>query len=373
MADWQDNQLHSQPRPGLVATFLVFVIILFFTGLVFSQSGETRSLSREPIVPTEAGSMALAVLPTIFVTDTPTFAPSPTLKPTATATFTPTPTETPTNTNTPTNTPTATAVPDDYTPPPPTSTPLPSPLPTPDGVFSRTLKVPILMYHYISLPPEGADKYRIDLSVAPENFRAQMQYLAENGYTTISLYDLSLAIVDKIDLPEKPIIITIDDGYRNNYENGFPTLKEFGHTATIFLATDFLDKNNPNYLSWEMVQEMAAYGIYFEPHSKSHTDLDDQSHEHLVWEMLGSQQTVAAHIGYTPKYFAYPGGRYDEEAIAVLKELDFWGAVSTRDGTRHGFEDRYEWPRVRIHNYTTLKEFADLVDLGDTIGGQGDE
>jgi peptidoglycan/xylan/chitin deacetylase (PgdA/CDA1 family) len=219
------------------------------------------------------------------------------------------------------------------------------------------------MYHYISIPPEDADKYRIDLSVAPDNFRAQMQYLAQNGYTTISLYDLSLAITDKIELPEKPIIITLDDGYRDNYEYAFPTLKEFGHSATIFLATDFLDKNNPNYLSWDMVHEMAAYDIYFEPHSKSHINLREQNHDHLVWEMLGSQQTVAAHIGYTPKYFAYPGGTYDEDAMAVLHELGFWGAVSTMDGTEHGFEDRFEWTRVRIHDYTTIREFADLVKL----------
>lgn len=378
MTDWQDNQAPSrEPKPGLVASFLAFLIILFFSGLVLSQGSKNSDTAVIPALATEtSAATAVAALATAVPTHTATPEPTPTLKPTATATHTPTPTFTPTHTATPSATsppPTATAVVDGLKPYVPTITPAPPPLPTPAGVFSWTLKVPILMYHYISVPPEGADKYRIDLSVAPEDFRAQMQFLAENGYTTISLYDLSLAITDKIELPEKPIIITIDDGYRDNYDYGFPALKEFGHTATIFLATDFLDKENPNHLSWDMVHEMADYGIYFEPHSKSHINLDGQSRDHLIWEMLGSQQTVAAHIGYTPQYFAYPGGRYDETAVQVLEELGFWGAVSTMGGTWHSFDDRYEWTRVRIHNYTSIEDFASLIDLKETVGGKRTE
>lgn len=227
------------------------------------------------------------------------------------------------------------------------------------------------MYHYISIPPEDADIYRTDLSVAPADFRAQMHYLADNNYTPIDFYQLSRAISSHEPLPAKPILITLDDGYRDNYDNAFPVLRELGFTATIFLATDFLDSGNPNYMTWEMVAEMAQQGIRFEPHSKSHLNLDGRSRDFLIWEILGSQETVAAHIGYTPRYFCYPGGFYDEDTIQILEELGFWGAVTTRGGTWHGFEDRYEWTRVRLHNYTSLDDFAKLVDLGNTVGGKG--
>lgn len=227
------------------------------------------------------------------------------------------------------------------------------------------------MYHYISIPPEDADIYRTDLSVAPDDFRAQMHYLADSGYTPIDFYQLSRAITSREDLPAKPILITLDDGYRDNYENAFPVLRELGFAATIFLATDFLDSGNPNYMSWEMVAEMAQTGIRFEPHSKSHLNLDGRSRDFLIWEILGSQETVAAHIGYTPRFFCYPGGFYDETTIQILRELGFWGAVTTQGGTWHGFEDRYEWTRVRLHNYTSLDDFAELVDLGNTVGGKG--
>ncbi len=354
-----------------MATFLVFMIILFFMVVVLGQSSTDASPAEAQMLTNGEAATAVAALPTIALTYTPTPQASPTLKPTATATFTPTPTHTPTHTPTPTltNTPppgaTLTNTPTPTLPPPQAGL-----LPTPNGIYSYTLKVPILMYHYLSVPPEGADKYRIDLSVSPEDFRAQMQYLADNGYTPIDLYDLSRAITSKADLPAKPIIITLDDGYRDNYVNGLPVLRELGFTATIFLATDFLDQGHPGYLTWDMVHEMSAAGIRFEPHSKSHSDLSGRGRDFLVWEMLGSQETIAAHIGYTPRYFAYPSGRYDDTAMQVLEELGFWGAVTTLGGTWHGFTGRFEWTRVRIHNYTTLADFADLVALGNTVGGK---
>jgi peptidoglycan/xylan/chitin deacetylase (PgdA/CDA1 family) len=225
------------------------------------------------------------------------------------------------------------------------------------------------MYHYISVPPEDADKYRVDLSVAPDDFRQQMAYLAQNGYHTITFEDLSRAIADKQDLPEKPVIITIDDGYRDNYENAFPIMQEFGITATIFLVTDPIDQENANYMTWAMIEEMAAAGIQFAPHSKNHPDLRGQSRAALIWQILGSQETVAAHVGYKPLYFAYPSGSYDENTKTILHELGFWGAVTTLGGKWHGFNDRFEWTRVRVHNYTALPEFIDLVDPGDTVRG----
>jgi peptidoglycan/xylan/chitin deacetylase (PgdA/CDA1 family) len=218
------------------------------------------------------------------------------------------------------------------------------------------------MYHYISVPPQDADIYRTDLSVTPDNFRAQMAYLVQNGFNTVDFYDLSLAIVNKRELPPNSVIITLDDAYRDNYENAFPILQEFGLKATIFVPTDFIDAANPNYLTWEMINEMSAYGIRFEVHSRTHPDLRGREREYLIWEILGPQETLAAHLGYTPRYFAYPGGTYDQAVIDILIELDFWGAVTTAPGKWHGFNERYEWSRMRVRNATTLDEFADLVE-----------
>ncbi len=226
------------------------------------------------------------------------------------------------------------------------------------------------MYHYISIPPEDADEYRINLSVPPETFRIQMEYLYYNGYTTIDLYDLSRAIAGKQELPAKPIILTFDDGYLDNYENAYPVLQEFGFKGTFFIPTEFIDLGREGYMTWPIIEEMAANGHRFEPHSRTHPDLRNRRHDFLIWEILGPQETLAAHIGYTPRYFAYPSGRYDDKVMQTLQELNFWGAVTTMGGTWHGFEDRYEWTRVRIAYGHSMQDFIDRVELKDTVGGK---
>ncbi len=365
---------------GCVGSLMLFMLILFIMGTIIggtkveSQSEGFLTLTSQAIPSRTATEQALAqttMTSTPNVTNTPSVTPTNTvtLEPTATSTSTATATETQWPIE-PSYTPSLTPVIEVTATPFPTPTETPILLPTPQGPYSWTLKVPILMYHYISIPPEGADEYRIGLSVAPGDFRQQMRFLAENGFNTIDFYDLSLAIVSKQELPPRPVIITIDDGYRDNYENAYPILREYGLEATIFLATDFIDQGHPEYLSWAMVEEMAAAGIRFEPHSKSHPDLRDRDRDFLIYQILGSQETIAAHIGFLPRYFAYPSGRYDEAVIQILKDLNFWGAVTTIGGKWHGYTERFEWTRLRVRNNTPLLEFIDLVDPGDTQNGK---
>ncbi len=123
-------------------------------------------------------------------------------------------------------------------------------------------------------------------------------------------------------------------------------------------------------MTWEMIEEMSRAGQRIESHSKTHPDLTTKSRDGLIWEILGSQETIAAHIGYRPRYFCYPGGTYNDKTIEMLSELDFWGAVTTQNGSWHGFNDRFEWRRIRMRNTTTIEEFARLIDLEGTLHGK---
>jgi peptidoglycan/xylan/chitin deacetylase (PgdA/CDA1 family) len=238
-------------------------------------------------------------------------------------------------------------------------------LPTPYGVISRTVRVPILMYHYVSSPPEDASQVRINLSLEPDDFRAQMQYLADYDYTPIDLYDVSLAITNKTELPPKPVLLTFDDGYIDAYEVVYPILEEFGFKGTFFIITEYVDAGNYNHMNWAMIEEMAAAGHRMEPHTKTHPDLSTLSWDGQIYQILGAQQTLAAHIGYTPRFLCYPAGKYNDETIAILEQLDFWGAVTTQGGKWHNFEERYEWKRLRISYTTSLGTFVDLVKPAD--------
>lgn len=340
---WYDPAgMDTGPKFDPVARPLPIVFIgvaIVIVALALAALGNARNAPAAAALP--------SATPTPSETHTPTSSTTPTETPAQTATASDTPTETasPTPTRTPKNTPT----------PDPTATPLP----TPDGeAAAREANAPILMYHHVGpLPPEP-DAIRVGLTIQPDVFRSHLQYLTDLGYEAISLYDLHYALALGQPLPPKPIIFTFDDGYRDNYEYAFPIMEEFGFRGTVFIATQFLDDGNPEYMTWDMVKEMSVAGWSIEPHTKRHFDLRDKPRDFLIFEILGSVETVAHHIGYQPRYFAYPAGQYDEAVIDVLREINFWGAVTVAPGNRHRLDNAFTWGRVRANGNETLVDLA---------------
>ncbi len=289
-------------------------------------------------------------MPSLTATPSPTATPipSPTLEPTAT------PAEPPTDTPQPT--PTAISTPTLY----PTATP--EPLPTPDGAV-RALRVPILMYHYISDPPLGADAVRRDLSVSPARFEEHLRYLREAGYTAIRLYDLALALQAGHPLPEKPIILTFDDGYRDAYTEAFPLLRRYGFTATFFLLTSFIDQRHPAHLTWEQVIEMSNAGMDMEAHGYTHDDLRNRKVDFLVYQVLGAKEAIEARTHRPVRFFCYPAGKYDDQVIKVLHSAHYWGAVTVNSGTLHCSAHPFELQRVRVRGEYTAEKLGAVVEL----------
>ncbi len=294
------------------------------------------------------------------------------------ALFSPTPsdtsTATQTNTREPSSTPTKTATPtEDGSGQSPTDTPtsLPTPttlpdylrtlLPTPDTV-DRKLHVPILMYHYISTPPADADVYRKDLSIAPELFEEQMDWLDDNGYESITLYELMVALnTGRKHIPDKPIVLTFDDGYVDNYENAFPILQEHDFVGTFFILTDVTDRSDPGYMTWEMLTEMSRAGMDVEVHGREHFDMSDRDYDWLLFHLLGPAQTIEANLGYQPRFLAYPSGSYDAAVIEVAKEVGYWGAVTIYHGAQQDKAAPFEMQRIRIPGDWNIATFASIV------------
>ena len=252
------------------------------------------------------------------------------------------------------------------TPVPPTPTPTASalPQPTPDGV-ARDISLPILMYHYLSEPPAGADIYRRDLSVTPEQFAAHLDRLLTEGYTTISFYQFLEYLTLGSPLPAKPVILTFDDGYRDNFVNAFPALKERGMVATFFVVTDFLDEERPAYLTWEMAREMLAAGMSIESHSRNHASLAGKDDDYLVWQALGSLETLQFELGVRPRFVSYPAGEYDQRTIAVFQSAGYWAGITTVQGMDHSGERPFEFERIRVRNTTDADELIRLMERVD--------
>ncbi len=227
----------------------------------------------------------------------------------------------------------------------------------------RRIRVPILMYHYISAPPPDADVYRLDLSVTPGQFAAHIAWLAQNGFTSISLDDLVGALTEGRPLPPRPVVITFDDGYLDAYTNAFPVLRQYGMTGTFFVVTEWLDTRQPGYLTWDLARQMAAAGMSIQTHTRSHKYLDDGcDYDCLVYQILGSVQTIEAEIGIRPRFFCYPGGRYDASVLPVLNQIGIVGAVTTEAGTLHVSDRPLELKRARIRGTTTVDDLAWMMN-----------
>ncbi len=238
-----------------------------------------------------------------------------------------------------------------------TPTPTPTPVALPDQA-----RVPILMYHYVSKLPPNPDIYRRALTVLPENFEAQLQYLAEAGYHTITLTDLYLHLTQGYPLPEKPIVLTFDDGYRDAYEVVFPLLLDYGFTGTFFVLATPAHFEWSEYITWAQMKEMSDAGMEIQSHGRDHVDLRNRSYDYLVYQTMGIQEAIQYHTGRLPRFFCYPSGRYDANLIAVLKSVGYWGAVTTEWGRTHTPEGLFGMPRLRIRGSDTLGSFVGRLE-----------
>ena len=272
---------------------------------------------------------------------------------TPTATDTETPTLTPTFTNTPTSTPTATATPTMT----PTRTRTPTSISGTATPSLRTIRVPILMYHYVSVPPLDADKYRLDLSVTPDAFETQMEYLAINGFHPIRLADLSDYLLRGTPLPDKPIVLTFDDGYTDNYTNAFRILKQYNFPATFFIISQFVEENRWGYVSWAQLDEMAKHGMEIGSHTRTHPDLYKRTLAFQTNQIAGSKQMLEERLGTPVVSFAYPSGKYDATTKSVLRSAGYLGAVTEIQGTRQSSEKLFELQRVRIRGSYSVMDY----------------
>jgi peptidoglycan/xylan/chitin deacetylase (PgdA/CDA1 family) len=304
-----------------------------------------------PVVPaTVTPFAATSVISFVTTATTEPDTSTPTTLPSATASVAPSPSGTATATAT------ATALPS------PTASATPELAPTPDAqALDRVVRLPILLYHYVEPWPADADSIRKNLTVPPEAFAAQMNYLHQQGFTTVSLYDLMAALALGAPLPPKAVVLTFDDGYRTLVDYAAPVMQPLGFTGTVFVITQLMDENFPQYLTWPQAEALYAAGWKIEPHTKTHPVLAGRDRDYQLYEILGSVQTVAAHIGSMPRFFAYPYSKWDDTTIQLLKEIHLWGAVTETPGFDHVFSARYGLRRVRIDGTMTQSQFIQTI------------
>ncbi len=216
--------------------------------------------------------------------------------------------------------------------------------------LSPRYTVPILMYHRFGSQESS-------LFVSPQNFARQMKYLKNKNYNVLSLDKLVEGIKNNRKFGHKTVVITIDDGYKDNYIYAYPILKQYDFPATIFIIANFID-NKKDFMTWDEIRTVSGDEISFGGHTKNEAYLPSVEKKEVLWdETAGCKKLIENKIGIAVDYFCYPTGGFTEEVKQVLKKAGYKGACTTNRGFVELNKDVYELKRVKITNSDTTKPF----------------
>lgn len=203
--------------------------------------------------------------------------------------------------------------------------------------------VPVLAYHRVGFTTS-------DLTVSLQRFKNDLQQLKADGYTSIKLDDFLRFIDDRnVELPEKPVLITFDDGYQDNYEHAFPILQQFGMVGSFFIITGMLGQ--PERVTESQVKEMDAGGMSIGSHTVSHRALAELSAEEAGRELQMSKETLEDLLGKEIKAIAYPRGSYTPETIELGKRFGYAAGFTVREGTCIKHSPDFELNRIPVFRF----------------------
>lgn len=293
-----------------------------------------------------------APAPGLVVTNLPTqpeatpLAASTTPLPTLAWTLTPTSSPEPSPTSTPTQAPSAT----------------PSPTLTPTWAYLEAGRVvaPILLYHHIAQNGDDNRYY-----VSPENFRAQMQYLRDLGCTSVTPSYLASVLMMGGDLPERPVVITFDDGNMDVYENAFPVMQEMGFVGAFYIVANRMGAGD--FAGVDELTEMINAGWEVGSHSMSHVDLAS-NHTLVRQEILQSRLDLEEALDVPVKIIAYPFGLVDDYVFEKTVDYGYLAGMGLGNSNEHTWGTLYYLARREVQNEYDLAAFGALLPWQSPAG-----
>lgn len=221
-------------------------------------------------------------------------------------------------------------------------------------------RLPVLLYHHIGTPTRFTQKHL--LTVRPARFRRHMRWLRWLGYTPITPAQWLAWRDAGTPIPEKPVLLTFDDGYADVAKNALPVLKHYGFSAAIFVLTDRLCWEELPVMSMGDIQDWAARGIEIGAHTRTHPDLTSVTADVMRSELTGSKKDLTE-AGVTPASFAYPYGCYDERVRSAVAD-DFQIAFTCEKGVNDLRTDPLLMRRTLVHPGDTLLDIVLRLRFG---------
>lgn len=211
-------------------------------------------------------------------------------------------------------------------------------------------QVPVLMYHAVSDQTWGLE----GLFLSPSDMEAQLKYLTENGYDPIFFSDLP-----HLDQYRKPVILTFDDGYNNNYTDLYPLLQKYNVKATIFVIPSSVGGQYS--MTAAQIKEMADSGLVsIQSHTQDHKELASLSADQQKQQFAQSQLAIARMTGRIPSVLSYPSGSYDSNTLSLAPKY-FDMAVKSRGGLWTVQNNFFEIDRYPVYRDTGVHSFQTFI------------
>lgn len=226
--------------------------------------------------------------------------------------------------------------------------------------------VPILLYHSVS--DQRSEKFA-RWSVSPTMFEDQMRAIRDGGFTPLTVTDfVRLREPGSAGLPARPVLITFDDGFADNYENALPILQKYGFPATLYVVTGYVgrtsewlahaDESDRRMLTWAKVAEMDAAGVEIGAHTQTHRALDVLPAQTAWDEITRSKTELEQHLGHGISSFAYPHGFHGGAVARMVQKAGFDNACAVKEAMSSTTDLRFALARM----FVTPKETRDVFD-----------
>jgi peptidoglycan/xylan/chitin deacetylase (PgdA/CDA1 family) len=230
------------------------------------------------------------------------------------------------------------------------------------------VRLPVLLYHSVA---EVVDPRFAQWSVAPEQFAAQMDLLAGEGYRTLTVRELAEQVWTRREpVPDRVVAITFDDGFADFYTTAWPHLRRHGLTATVFVTTGYLGSTSAwlsrvghggrPMMSWAQVSQIADAGIEVGAHGHTHLQLDAVSPARAAREIDRSRRALVNAIGPVVS-FAYPHGYHTRQVRREVRRAGFTSACAVGDGLASASDDAYAITRAIVRGGTGIEAFARIL------------
>ena len=198
------------------------------------------------------------------------------------------------------------------------------------------------------------DTKHLSTNTSTKTLRAEFEFLKQNNYKVISLKRLHEAFQKGEKIDDKWVVLTIDDSFKSFYDNGLPLFKEYGYPFTLFVYVQANVGHYGDYMSWDQIREASRYGeIGF--HSYGHPHLVSLSNLEIYQDSKKGLDLMRKELGYTPKYYAYPYGEYDERVRSQLELFDFDLIINQNAGAIAKQSDPHDLDRTALTGANNIK------------------